>query len=98
MNLKEGDRLCICSYLQGEMTDTFVTVNSPWIMVEDFGYHMIWAAATQTKGGMSGSGAFDREGHLAGILCGGNEDEVAILPMNIILGELKNSSIDISFE
>lgn len=97
-NLKEGDTLCVYSYLQGELTDTYITVNSPWIYIEDFGYHMIWASATDAKGGMSGSGAFDQDGHLVGILCGGNENEVAILPMNIILGELKNSSIDISFE
>lgn len=97
-NLKEGDRLYVRSYLKGELTTLEITVNSPWILVEDFGYHMIWASAKDAKGGMSGSGVFDLKGHLAGILCGGNDTEVAVLPVNIILGELKNSSIDISFD
>ena len=95
-NLKEDDLLWAWSYYGGELVSTEIKVNSPWILVEDFGYHMIWGTAKDTKGGMSGSGVFDCEGHLAGILCGGNESEVAVLPINIILGELKNSGIDIS--
>lgn len=98
MNLKEDDMLLVWSYYGGECVSTKIKVNSPWIYVEDFGYHMIWGAATDAKGGMSGSGVFDSDGHLAGILCGGNDTEVAVLPVNIILGELKNSSIDISFD
>jgi len=95
-NLKEEDMLLVWSFYGGEYVSTEVKVKSPWIYVEDFGYHMIWGEAQNAKGGMSGSGVFDCDGHLAGILCGGNDAEVAVLPVNIILGELKNSSIDIS--
>ncbi|MBQ7359040.1 MAG: trypsin-like peptidase domain-containing protein [Lachnospiraceae bacterium] len=98
LNLKEGDILWAWSYFDEEVLNLEIQVKSPWIYIEDFGYHMIWGTAEDSKGGMSGSGVFDREGRLAGILCGGNETEVVVLPMNIILGELKNSSIDIFFE
>lgn len=97
-NLTAGDMLVIQSLYEGEEIKVDIQVKNPWIMVEDFGYHMIWASSDTAKGGMSGSGVFDREGYLAGILCGGNETEVVVLPVNIILGELKNSGIDISFE
>lgn len=97
-NLKEEDTLWVWSYLGGELSGLETQVKSPWILIEDFGYHMIWARAAEAKGGMSGSGVFDLDGHLAGILCGGNETEIVVLPANIIFGELKNSSIDISFE
>lgn len=98
LNLKEGDLLWAWSYFDEEVLNLEIQVKSSWIYIEDFGYHMIWGTAEDSKGGMSGSGVFDREGHLAGILCGGNETEVVVLPANIIFGELKNSSIDIFFE
>ena len=97
-NLKEKDTLFVWSHYHGELTNLQIKVNNPWIFIEDFGYHMIWASAVNAKGGMSGSGVFDCRGHLAGILCGGNETEVVVLPMNLIMGELKNSGIDISLD
>lgn len=97
-NLKEKDTLFVWSHYHGELTNLQIKVNNPWIFIEDFGYHMIWASAVNAKGGMSGSGVFDCQGHLAGILCGGNETEVVVLPMNLIMGELKNSGIDISLD
>lgn len=62
----------------------------PWIYTEDFGQYMM-IARVYAYAGMSGGGVFDEEGYFAGLICGGNEkDELAVLPLGIILAKLSD--------
>ncbi len=87
-DLRTGDELLIfwdnAQCLRAE-------VLNPMLYMEDFGEHMIWAEATAVHG-MSGSGVFDSQGNLMGILCGGNEqNEIAVLPVSTIRTEYDKS-------
>lgn len=93
--LLEADPLYIFGFLGGEQQTYEGQVLSCWIYMEDFGYHMLWGQASEVKSGMSGSGVFDENGQLIGILCGGNgTDQVAVLPVSIIEAEWKNSKME----
>lgn len=60
-----------------------------WIFMEDYGQYMMWVKA-EGRQGMSGGGLFDRQGHLLGIISGGNEDgELAVVPLSLILAEVE---------
>lgn len=86
--LEDGDELRIFGFLQGEGKLYTGRVLSRWIYMEDFGYHMLWGEMGQMQGGLSGSGVFDGKGRLVGILCGGGgENEIAVLPANMIAAE-----------
>lgn len=51
---------------------------------------MLWGEMGRMQGGLSGSGVFDGKGRLVGILCGGGgENEIAVLPANMIAAEWK---------
>lgn len=92
--LEPEDTLYIYGFWGGEAKAYEGKVRSSWIYMEDFGYHMLWGEAADVRGGMSGSGVFDEEGKLIGILCGGNGDnEIAVLPINIMETEWKNSGM-----
>lgn len=63
------------------------TIGNRSIYMENFGTEMLWAYC-EVKAGMSGSGVFDRNGNLLGIVCAGNDQkEAAVLPVDKILAE-----------
>ena len=90
--LSEGDGITIYGFWGGQEKRCKGSVLSCWIYMEDFGYHMLWAKASDVKNGMSGCGVFDQQGGFIGILCGGDgKEEVAVLPVSMIEAEWKNS-------
>jgi len=59
-------------------------VMEPWIYMEDFQQYMIYVNM-QTYPGMSGTGLFDENNSLVGIVCGGTQEmEAAALPLSLI--------------
>lgn len=93
-SLQAGDELTVWGIRGGQPVSLTGKVLSPWIYMEDFGCHMLWGELKGAYGGLSGSGVFNAEGILTGILCGGGgEDEIAVLPFNIIETEWKNSGL-----
>lgn len=86
--LKDGDEIRLFGFLGGQGKIYTGSVLNRWIYMEDFGYHMLWGEMGQMHSGLSGSGVFDGSGRLIGILCGGGgQDEIAVLPANIIVAE-----------
>lgn len=92
-SLKEGDAV----YMAGDRGEAVLLegkIRNHWIYMEDFGYHMLWGDMSGVEAGASGSGVFDENGLLAGILCGGTENgEIAVLPLSVILTEWKHIDI-----
>lgn len=86
--LEPGDDLFIlgsADYPAGNLF--FGIIGNCSVYMEDFGTEMLWAYC-EVKPGMSGSGVFDKDGRLIGIVCGGNEEkEAAVLPLDKILAE-----------
>lgn len=58
-----------------------------WAYMEDYDQYMTWVKAEGIPG-MSGGGLFDLQGRLLGILSGVSEEELAVVPLNLILREL----------
>ncbi len=89
-NLEPGDDLFILGSADYPAGNLFYgIIGSPSVYMEDFGTEMLWAYC-EVKPGMSGSGVFDQDGCLIGIVCGGNEEkEAAVLPLDKILEEWK---------
>lgn len=89
-NLGPGDDLFILGSADYPAGNLFYgIIGSPSVYMEDFGTEMLWAYC-EVKPGMSGSGVFDQDGCLIGIVCGGNEEkEAAVLPLDKILEEWK---------
>ena len=92
--LEDGDEIRVFGFLGQEGRWYEGRVLSRWIYMEDFGYHMLWGEMKQMQGGLSGSGVYDKEGRLVGILCGGGgEDEIAVLTMNIIAAQWQRAAL-----
>lgn len=83
-----GDEIFLfgsADYVAGNLE--FGTIANTSIFMEEFQTDMLWGYCN-AKGGMSGSGVFDKQGNLIGIVCGGNEwNEIAVLPLDKILEE-----------
>lgn len=93
--LKEGDMIVICGSVADEKVYQEGKVLSPWIYMEDFGYHMLWGEVSDVRGGMSGGGVFDGNGRLVGMIVGGDADkQIAVMPISILAAEWKNSDLD----
>jgi len=89
---KEQDEILVCGVVAGEKVSQKGTLQSNWIYIEDFGYHMLWAEAENVKGGMSGGGVFDGKGRLLGLLLGSDgKGQIVALPLSIIAGEWENT-------
>lgn len=92
-SLKEGDAIYMAGYRE-EAVLLEGKIRNHWIYMDDFGYHMLWGDMSGVESGASGSGVFDENGLLAGILCGGTEGgEIAVLPLSVILTEWKHIDI-----
>lgn len=92
--LEDGDEIRVFGFLGQEGRWYAGKVLSRWIYMEDFGYHMLWGEMGQMQGGLSGSGVYDGDGRLVGILCGGGgEDEIAVLTMNIIAAQWQRAAL-----
>lgn len=62
----------------------YATIIDSWIFFEDFDEYMMLLSGTASAG-MSGSGVYDENGVLLGILCGKNDkEELAVLPYSIL--------------
>ncbi|MDR2044444.1 MAG: serine protease [Clostridium sp.] len=92
--LAEGEEICVIGSRDGVAVNVWRgELVDPWIYTEDFGQYMMWGKIEEQRdrdemSGMSGSGVFDTQGYLIGILCGGNEkNEVVVLPWSIIQSE-----------
>lgn len=83
--LEEGQPLWIMGSIETAADRTYEgSVTQPWIYLEDFENYMLLGHA-YAAAGASGGGVFTRDGILAGILCGGNEeDEIAVLPWSVM--------------
>lgn len=77
------DAAADCAY-EGSVIDA-------WWYIEDFGSYMIYTDC-YGKPGMSGGGTFDAHGHYIGMLTGGNGENTASLPLNVILEEYERLS------
>ena len=65
----------------------YAFVVEPWIYVEDFTQYMLLLQGLMEPG-MSGGGAFTKDGVFLGILCGADEEgKVAVVPYSIIESE-----------
>lgn len=86
--LRPGDDLFILGSADYPAGNLFYgIVGNCSVYMEDFGTEMLWAYC-EVKPGMSGSGVFDKDGRLIGMVCGGNnEKEAAVLPLDKILEE-----------
>lgn len=91
--LTAGDELLIMGSVEEAADRTYEgRVTEPWIYLEDFGYYMLLGQAYVIPG-VSGGGVFTRDGILAGILCGGNDDDqIAVLPWSVMEASWENSS------
>lgn len=93
-SLKEGDALYMAGYREEEAVLLEGKIRNHWIYMDDFGYHMLWGDMSGVEAGASGSGVFDENGLLSGILCGGTKGgEIAVLPLSVILTEWKHIDI-----
>lgn len=86
--MQNGDIIVVMGSKDGAAANAYEgELVQPWIYMEDFGQYMM-LCRTYAFAGMSGGGVFDGQGHFIGILCGGNEDdEIAVLPLSILLTE-----------
>lgn len=86
--LKPGDELFMVGssdYPAGNLC--YGTIGNKNIYVNEFDTEMIWIYG-EVVPGMSGSGVFDPDGNLIGIICGGNDEKEAVaLPLGKILSE-----------
>lgn len=91
--LAAGDELLIMGSVEEAADRTYEgSVIEPWIDLEDFGNYMLLGRAYAIPG-VSGGGVFTPEGMLAGILCGGNDDDqIAVLPWSVMEAIWKNIS------
>ncbi len=74
--------------LQTELT--YAQVIDPWIYSEDFGFNMIYMTADVSPG-MSGSGVYNENEELVGILVGGADLEAVAVPIAIVVSLVNES-------
>lgn len=87
----EKDEIYSIAFVDNKIEIQKGEVLSSWIYMDDFGYHMMWAKFPCASGGMSGSGVYDKEDQLLGILVGGSQaGEVAVVPLVLIEREWKH--------
>lgn len=92
--LTSGNGIIVMGSVDGAAANAYEGVLlEPWIYSEDFSQYMM-LGRTYAFPGMSGGGVFDINGHLIGILCGGDEENtIAILPLHILLAECEQGTV-----
>ncbi|MCM1101544.1 MAG: serine protease [Clostridium sp.] len=81
--LQPGDAVRASGFNEGNLLNCRGELTDSWIYVEDFAEYMILADCA-VYSGMSGCGLYDGEGHLIGIVCGGNEaGELTAVPLHV---------------
>lgn len=86
---KKGDFMFVIGSADGVAANVFEgIVADPMYYFPEFGSHMVYGHC-RAKAGMSGGGAFNREGCCIGMITGGIDDETASLPIAFIFDEVK---------
>jgi S1-C subfamily serine protease len=90
-SLAAGDVVSAMGYRDGSLAVYDGKMTDSWIYVEDFAQYMMLAEC-EIYEGMSGGALCDAEGHLLGILCGGNEQgELVAVPWHVVQAKLMDA-------